>query len=151
MKLAVTNFYNLRTLTPAQLPLSTAMWDPKWFHNFQGPDHVFKDKRDVWNGLRAEAFVPGLTCDGLCHGSPCPEEPNTCRFLQAYRKQLDLINIDNLLNEWYQMTELIKTHEGITEEMEIVLLVYEKIDNPCSERWPIIDYFRSNGAEIRSF
>lgn len=150
MKITITNFYNLRFLTPNQIPLSTAMWDPKWYHDFKGPDHVFKDKHGVWNGFRAESLVPGIMCNSLCRGNPCPEEPNTCMFLRNYRKQLDLINYDQMIDEWAQLAEQIKTHEQLDGEMEIVILVHEKIDNPCSERWPLIDYFRAHGAEICS-
>lgn len=151
MKFAITNFYNLRFLTTNQVPLSTAIWDPKWFHAFKGHEHVFRDKNGVWNGLRYEAFAPGMTCEGLCRGNPCAETPDTCLFLKHYAEQLDNINFDTMMSEITQLVNSIKAHERIEGEMEVVLLVYEKIDNPCSERWPLIRFFEKNGVEIRSF
>lgn len=151
MKFAITNFYNVRFLTANQIPISTAIFDPKWFHDFKGRDYVFKDKNGVWNGLRYEAFAPGFITQGFCRGQPCHESPNECRFLKYYADKLNRISFDVMLAEIQLMVQQIQTHDNIEGEIEVVLLVHEKIDNPCSERWPLIEFFRSHGVEIRSF
>jgi hypothetical protein len=45
----------------------------------------------------------------------------------------------------------IKKHEGFEEDPIIVLLVYEKPDNPCSERCVLIDWFKKNNIELEEF
>ena len=48
------------------IPVSTAMWDPKWFHDFTGDeDYIFKDKRGIYNGIRASIFLMTSVCEGL--------------------------------------------------------------------------------------
>ena len=42
----------------------------------------------------------------------------------------------------------INSYEG---EPEIILLVYETPDNPCSERQPLIDYFGKHGIKIEEY
>ena len=56
MNIYVSYFYNIRFFPENLLPVSTAAWDPKWFHNFGKPNVVFKDKRNVVNGVRMEEF-----------------------------------------------------------------------------------------------
>lgn len=36
-------------------------------------------------------------------------------------------------------------------EPEIILIVYETPDNPCSERRVLIDWFASNGYELEEY
>ena len=42
----ISYFYNVRHMKPYQVPVSTAMYDLKWFHNNQGNGHVFIDKEE---------------------------------------------------------------------------------------------------------
>ena len=62
MKIMTSYFYQIRFMKQNYIPLSTAIWDPKWFHQNKGQDFQFKDKNGVWNGLRAEIFMPGKEC-----------------------------------------------------------------------------------------
>lgn len=68
MRLYTSYFYQIRFFTPNMVPVSTAVWDPKWYHNFAGQDSVFLDKRSVVNGLRAPALAPGPQLEGTCVG-----------------------------------------------------------------------------------
>lgn len=86
IKLFTSYFYQVRFFRPYQIPISTALTDPKWFHDWKELTHYFGDKRGVINGLRAESLHPGQECNGLCHGYPCSYHPNTCGFLEAYSK-----------------------------------------------------------------
>lgn len=110
---------------------------------------MFKDKKGVYNGLRYLSLAPGITCEGLCRGSKdCGNKPPLCPFLITYRKQLDNINFTTMVEELEAMGSAIQKHEGFEEDPIIVLLVYEKPDNPCSERWPLKDWFMAHGLEL---
>lgn len=59
MKIYTSYFYQVRNFPINTVAFSTAMWDPKWFHDFKDRKYKFKDKRGIWNGLRATPLVPG--------------------------------------------------------------------------------------------
>lgn len=128
------------------IPISTAVWDPKWFHDGKGPNHVWINNDGVWLGLRAVCLNPFQ-----CHADGCPcSEHNyeTCRFLSSYREGLDRLNFNELLKTLTDMANYIKEQSGFSEEPELVLIVYEAEGNPCSERVPLQEYFRKNGIEV---
>ena len=58
MKLAISYFYKIRFFQPWMIPISTAAWDPKYYHDNKGKDYLFVDKRGVINGYRYEALAP---------------------------------------------------------------------------------------------
>ena len=153
MKIMTSYFYQIRFMKQNYIPLSTAVWDPKWFHQNKGQDFQFKDKNGVWNGLRAEIFMPGEECEGLCRGREVCNAygPKTCAFLKAYRRQLDKLDFNEVLNRFQKLGEQIQKAEGFSEEPIYVLIVHEAYDNPCSERWVIQDWFKNNGYEIKEF
>ena len=153
MKIMTSYFYQIRFFTRNMIPLSTAVWDPKWFHQNKGHSFQWKDHNGVWNGLRAEPFVPGVECEGLCRG---PEgcnaySPKACSFLRTYRKQLDRLDFEEILNRFQKLGEQIQQAEGFEEEPVFVLIFHEKYDNPCSERWPVQEWFRDHGYNIKEF
>lgn len=153
MKIMTSYFYQIRFMKPNYIPLSTAVWDPKWFHQNKGQDFQFKDKNGVWNGLRAEIFMPGEECEGLCRGREvCSAySPKTCAFLKAYRRQLNKLDFNEVLNRFQKLGEQIQKVEGFSEEPIYVLIVHEAYNNPCSERWVIQDWFKDNGYDIKEF
>lgn len=153
MYIMTSYFYQIRFFTPNMIPLSTAVWDPKWFHQNKGQDFQWKDKNGVWNGLRAEPFAPGPTCEHLCRG---PEycnngDPQSCPFLRTYRTQLDSLDFKEIIQRIYKIGKTIQAEEGFTEEPIVVLIVHEATDNPCSERCVIQEWFRDNGYPIEEF
>lgn len=149
MKIRISTFSNIRHFEPYMIPISTAVWDPKWFHDKTQPGGIYKDKRGVYNGLRYESLAPGLTCSHLCHGSPCTQEPGSCLFLQKYGAQLATVNFDLMCQELAQLAQAIQAHEQFAHEPEIVLLVYETVDNLCSERQELIKWFLAHGQELK--
>lgn len=156
-KIYTSYFYNVRFMTPNQVPLSTARWDPKWFHNLNSldPEDVFFDKNGVINGLKLYEFVPNDSCVNLCKGrKECTLDYTTCDFLKKYREQLsriDLHHIEYRLNSIAH--NLLQDNKNPINVTEFILLVYEAPDNPCSERVAIQEYFNSRGIECveRSF
>lgn len=149
MKISISYFYNIRFFKPHQIPISTAIWDPKWFHNGLGNNEVFVDKNGVINGLRCEELNPGSCHSGGC---PCIEKNyESCSFLKNYRMGLRTINFSDLMNRLKTIAYGWVNTIGIKEEPEIVLIVYETPNNPCSERLPIIEWFSENGFEIKEW
>lgn len=154
MKFKISYFYNVRHLKPNQVPVSTAMFDPKWFHNNKGNNHLFIDKNGVVNGVRVSALVPDATCNNLCQGrEKCYTHPNICKFLEAYRKQLsnlDFVEVTNKIAEGIRrIVEKNSMYNG--EEPECILMVYETPSNICSERVPLKEWFLSHGVMLEEF
>ena len=83
----------------------------------------------------------------------CPYKkdlPN-CHFLTAYRNYLNTVDINYLLSEFKRIAEDVKKINNYEGEPEIILLVYETPDNPCSERQPLIDYFEKHGIKTEEY
>lgn len=128
------------------IPVSTAVWDPQWYHDFKGSDHTFLDKRGVVNGLRCEELYPNDSCNGA---NQCDDSPTSCTFLQRYRKQIFSLDFDTFMKRAEESSDKIKEQLGFKEEPVVVLIVYETPSNPCSERQVLIDYFTSHGVDCK--
>lgn len=153
MKIMTSYFYQIRFMKPNYIPLSTAVWDPKWFHQNKGQKFQWKDKNGVWNGLRAEPFVPGPLCENLCRGPEVckTKDSSQCEFLQMYHVQLKKLDFANIIWRMRILANEIQQVEGFTEEPIIVLIFHEKYDNPCSERVIVQKWFEENGMKIEEF
>lgn len=152
MQIMTSYFYQVRFMKPNMIPLSTALSDPQWFHKGTYDKTIqFKDKNGVWNGLRAEPFVPGEDCNGLCGGRPCDRSPDLCLFLKTYEYQLNQLNYQEIWNRFNVLSKNIQQLEGFKEEPICILLVHEAYTNPCSERWIIQKYFKKHGYNIKEF
>lgn len=146
MKFFTSSFYNIRFFKPYQIPVSTALWDPKWYHNGEGPGKVWVNEQGVWLGLRAACFSPSWCPSGCC---PCKEHnPGECTFIKTYEEGLRKLDFNEILETLTGMATYIKDQTGFVEEPEIVLIVYEAENNPCSERNSIQRLFMANGIEI---
>ena len=145
MKIFITYFYNIRFFKPHTIPISTAVWDPKWYHNFQGHDIIFKDKNNVLNGIR----YPDLSPVNIPQSCPCEnKDPTTCQFIKDYTEYLNTLNFDKVYSDLEFIGNKAKEILKFDEEPEICLMVYEKPDNPCSERKSLIEYFNKHGVSI---
>lgn len=129
-------FYNIRFFKPYQVPISTAMWDPRWYFNFKKQGHLFLDKRGVLNGLRAETLHPDHTCDNLCRGPEFCEtkDPSTCRFLDAYRKQLDHIDKPKFFERLESLRLKLQAKLHLDKLPDLIFIVHEPPYKTCSER-----------------
>ena len=145
MKVYTSYFYQVRFFKPYMIPLSTAMWDPKWFHNFKGSKHIFYDKNGIVNGAKAIPFVPGEQCEGLCDGSCIEKHPESCEFMNAYRKQLSKLKYKKVMS-WLEAIGNNLVKDG--QEPYMILLFHEKPDNPCSERVAVQEWFADHGLEV---
>ena len=135
------------------IPLSTALFDPQYFHQGRGKNYQFWDKNGVLNGLRAEVFMPGEECEGLCHGpDSCKEKgKDSCPFLDTYYNQLKRLDFNSIMKRFEKLEAAIKSTKNLEEEIIFVLIVYETPKNPCSERGPIHKWFKENGYSIEEF
>lgn len=147
MKVYTSYFYKIRFFQPNMIPISTAKWDPKWYHANQKQDHWFIDKNGVINGLRAPVFAPGLIASELCRGDCDPKDPASCDFLKAYSYQLSLLDFNDIMVRTEKLCESVRPVVGYEGEPIAVFIVHEAPDNPCSERAAIQKYFRSHGVE----
>lgn len=148
MKFYISYFYVVRFMKPNTVALSTAMWDPKWFHQSKGQDFCFFDVRGVLNGLRAEPFVPKdhQESEGYC--GHCDHDNSKCLFMKRYREQLDALDFTDMMRRFESIAQRVVTNG---EEPEIALLVHEAPENPCSERWALFDWFREHGIEVNEY
>lgn len=131
-------------MKPETVALSTGHSDPPYFHDGRGKSYVFRDKRGVMNGLRAEPFVPNV--EGEC--GRCNKDSNKCNFLKNYKKQLDKLDFDDMMRRFESIAERVSP--GV-EEPEVVLLVWEAPDNPCSERVVLFDWFQEHGVKVEEY
>lgn len=152
MKIATSYFYQIRNFKKNMVPLSTAVWDPDWFHNFtKDYTNIFYDKRGVVNGIRLEAIIEqGRKSNHGTEVCPCEEKDyKTCSFLNNYRKNLENIDFDDMIKNMQNFADWYAEENNIKEEIILVLIVYEVPNNPCSERLPLQEYFTSHGYECK--
>ena len=152
MKIRTSYFYQIRNFTRNMIPISTAIWDPAWFHNFTNDyNYTFLDKRHIINGLRCNAIIEqGKESNHGPEICPCENKDyNTCSFLSNYRKNLENIDFNKLISALKEYANYYKKEFEIENEIIIVFIVYETPTNPCSERKPLQDYFNSHGVECK--
>lgn len=149
MEIYISYFYKIRFFKPNMIPLSTAVSDPKWFHGNRSIYHNFLDKNRVLNGLRIEELVPNSSCNSLCRGrEKCSYEPANCEFLRRYYEQLCQLDFDVLMKKLEGIAANYCKTFNIVEEPQIIFIVYETPDNPCSERHVIQRYFKEHGTLV---
>ena len=144
MKILISYFYNTRFFKSNQIGISTAVWNPKYYK-------LGQNQHDSILGISEPSLSP-KTIDPVC-SKDCPYKkdlPN-CPFLVAYRNYLDTVDFNYLMTEFNRIAEEVKKINNYEGEPEIILLVYETPDNPCSERQSLIDYFRKQGIKIEEY
>lgn len=143
MEIYTSYFYQIRFFKPNMIPLSTALWDPKWYHDGLEQDHCFVDKRGVINGLRLEALKPAFNeelhepCTGQAN---CKRTPSTCEFIQMYKKHLAAIDSTDYLWRIGNLCRKVQQQLGFLDDPIPVLIVHEAPSNPCSERGPLQEW-----------
>ena len=152
MKVYTSYFYKIRFFKPNMIPISTALWDPKWYHQNHGSDHWFIDKNGVINGLRAPVFAPGEVASAVSSCGSCDHTNyDNCAFLKAYAHQLSLLDINEIMERTETLCEIVRPTVGYEGEPIAVFIVHEAPDNPCSERVAIQEYFRSHGIKCEEW
>jgi len=146
----ISYFYNIRFMTPNILPISTAIWDPKWFHNNNGNKYIYRDKNGVINGVRLNIlnfndYDATIDCPkgGYKNCTQADKVPN-CSFMSKY---YDFLRNTINFNEMIQHLEKNVHSFDITIDT-IILLVYESKNCPCAERPVLRQWFSENGIDL---
>lgn len=139
----VSYFYNIRFFDSSIVPVSTATWDPKWYHNFENSNTIFRDKNNVINGLRADILTPTKIYDSSsdCQ-KDCKQNPENCTFIKKYSDYLNSLNFEEVT------TEIQKRVSRLAPGADICLIVYEAVSNPCGERRALRQWFEMNGSSL---
>lgn len=151
MKFYTSYFYQIRFFPRNLIPLSTACYDPKWYHNNKGQKYQFFDKRNVINGIRIEPFVPGSECKNLCRGPEyCNSDPSFCKFLYQYKIQLNNLDTSDILKRFTNLANKLKIDLKL-QDIDFALIFHEPPTRACSERWTVQKWFKDNNLEINEW
>lgn len=150
MKIYTSYFYMIRHFPKSLIPVSTAKWDPKWYHDGQDQKHIFIDKRGIYNGIRLEELSPGVECEGMCSGNCMVKDTKSCLFLRTYKRQLYRLNFKETVERLEEIARVVKRFGVDNGEVEydIALIFHEAPNNPCSERGAVQEWFRNRGVEV---
>lgn len=151
MEIITSYFYQIRFFTPNIIPLSTAAFDPKWYHINGDMKSTYVDKNGVLIGCRAEPFVPDFQNIAECGGKGCKLNPEVCPFLHDYYVQLKYLDYEDIISRFESFGQRAKEFLGFTEDPVAALIVYEKPDQLCSERLMIHRWFNDHGYDIKEF
>lgn len=130
------------------IPVSTALYDPPYLRPPVGEEYWI-DKRGIVCGLRYEPLIVQNSGDHIC---PCPQihkGGGSCSWRKEYRQLLETIDFDKMIKAFEYCGNKFQKELKFQEEPIIVLMVYEAPDNPCSERWALIEYFQSKGIDCK--
>ena len=127
--------------------MSTAVWDPKWYHSNHDQNYIFKDKNGVINGLRINPLHPEPHNDA-CINCDKTIGPSNCSFIKLYTDQLNNINFGKFMVQLNEYMDKINTRYfnfPSVSNLVPVFIVHESPDSQCSERWPLFEWFRKHG------
>ena len=144
MNVYISYFYNIRFFPTSLVPVSTVVWDPKWYHNFKTSGFVFRDKRGVVNGIRAEILSPYKIESCECKECKSNKDPSVCSFIKQYRDYIFSLNFNDVYSSLLNVSRQL-------DDADICLMVYEKPDNKCSERATLVEWFANNGIEVKEY
>ena len=141
MKRYITYFSNLRYLDDSYLPINTTIYPPAFF-NTNGLD---KTSNGIYLGVTAHEII----FPHLGEGNSCPcaaKDPTLCGFIKNYLRHLQQVDFKTFEAHYSNLAARLSSKIN-----KVVLVVYEKPDNPCSERGSLIEWFKENGIELEEF
>lgn len=146
VKVYTSYFYKIRSFKPNMIPVSTAIWDPKWFHAEMGQDYIWFDKNGVVNGLRVEELHPRI------ENSECmsckDHNRTTCEFKRLYEEQISKLDFKVINDLFEEFGRIMKEERKVEGEPVIVLIVHEAPNNHCSEREILQKYFHAEELQV---
>ena len=146
MRYFISTFYNTRYFQPHQIGVSTAVWQPKYWKYEQNKNGAVMG---ICEPLLSSAK---LSEDVICQrGCQHKNEVPNCPFLVSYREYLETIDFEKLTAEFERIASEDKKINNYQQEPEIVLLVYEAVNNPCSERLGLVKLFADHGIELKEW
>ena len=93
MTFLISYFYQVRNLSKNMVPISTALYDPKWFHDNKGPNNLYIDKRGIVNGARASFLSPDPNNNACTN---CKNKKKNCIFKRKYEEQLSKLDFNEV-------------------------------------------------------
>lgn len=145
MKFKISYFPMTRHFKAHQIGISTAVWKPKYWNFGQ-------NKHGSVTGIEEKSLSPYYVEQYCCKECRHKDKVPNCPFMLDYRNYLDTIDFEGyLMPEFQRIAAEVKRINNYEGEPEIILLVYETPDNPCSERQPLIDYFEKHGLKIEEY
>ena len=150
MNLKISYFNNIRNFNKYDIPLSTAMWDPKWY-----TQHI--DKNEVINGLKCSPLVFSYKeysqLKNECQRH-CQQVPFYCEFMRKYREHLNKIDFVSLMM-WFEsvIEKIAKLNNDLKnkDKYQIVLIVHEKPEIHCAERPILQEWFKDNNIVLEEY
>ena len=154
----ISYFYQIRNMKPNMLPVSTAMWDPKWFHDGRGNGYRYIDKNGVINGIRMiDLMMPLYKWEELVKRNESCEHCNNwiagmCPFMQEYAKCIREKNPDfqKFITFCDGYLQFLNQHLNLYLDT-IIFIVYEAPSRGCGERPELQQWFEENGMELKEF
>lgn len=166
IKFYISYFYQIRNMKPNMLPMSTAMYDPKWFHDNKGNNYRYFDKRGIINGIRIERLIfeksrydflidSNTDCQKMClKDTPKFYDVNKCwcPFMCSYATCIREKNPD--FNEFITFCEryvdFLNQTMGVNIDT-IIFIVHEPTSVTCGERPVLQNWFEENGLELKEW
>lgn len=158
----ISYFYQIRNMKPNMLPISTAMWDPKWFHDGKGNEWRYMDKNGVINGVRmVDLMMPTYKWQELDYQNKscqyCGIErgsfvPGLCPFMKEYAKCIREKNPDfkKFIAYCAEYLQVLNRRLNLCLDT-IVFIVYEAPYKVCGERPELQRWFTENGMELKEW
>lgn len=140
MNIYISYFYKIRFMNNNIIPVSTAIWDPKWYHENKGNSYIFSSNTIL--GLRAEELNPSAIYDSHSDCSrTCGKNPDSCEFLMKYYDYLNTLSYDEVIDHLYEFSKISQSILHTEHNPDVCLIVHETPDNKCSERGPLQSWF----------
>lgn len=161
----ISYFYQIRNMKPNMLPVSTAMWDPKWFHNGKSEEWRYMDKNGVINGVRMiDLMMPLYKWEELVKRNESCEHCRTnngtngswisgmCPFMQEYAKCIREKNPDfqKFITFCDGYLQFLNQHLNLCLDT-IIFIVHEAPSKGCGERPELQRWFAENGMELKEW
>lgn len=155
MKFYISYFYQVRNMKSNMLPVSTAMWNPKWFDPQNGK--MFMDKNGVINGCNFRSLVmpyykfQTLTVQHQECQPNCPyvKDAPYCPYMNLYREYIKSANSE--FEKFIRFAEsYVRYLNSVTGSNidTVIFLVHEKPSISCGERQVLQEWFHNNGIEL---
>ena len=129
MKWYITYFSNLRHLDDSYLPINTTIYPPAFFM----ANGLNKASNGIYLGVTAHEII----FPHLGEGNSCPcaaKDPRSCGFIKSYLKHLQQVDFKAFEAHYSNLAARLSSKIN-----KLTLVVYEKPDNPCSERGGLIE------------
>ena len=164
MKWLISYFYQVRNFNPNMIPLSTAIYPPKWYG--KGDVAARFDKNGVIIGLDIpefkfpqELFETSLSIEEQCC-KDCPYYETIqkgwfdtfywCPFMKVYYNHLYNQNFHDIIKKYETFVSSLNDQFHLNIDT-IILIVHEPPQRRCSERIVLQKYFEKNDEKLEEY